>query len=817
MWRFTLGRMQLSINSNCQAKPSGLAWPHMEDEGMLRGRDKVIYGFVVMYIIMALCGCTLNPAKSEELGLENKETREFTEVLDKEWIQPSMDIANLDGWEVVEYMPDTTELLQEDYGVNKTFVLADGNYLYILNRYEKVTEETITYGYEWKSSDLLTMEQKRKEQPFSKADLESVFDSQLATDIADKIKQGYARVTSLDVSNHKINVFLTVWNETMELQHFYLLNLSGDGSIESIKDCVNSVWPSGADRLGQFNIPEAYCGSDGTIYLSDQLNMTLRLFNEDGAELKKYDLSEIIKEPIQYAGKSQDGTPIFYAEVERKEKLFFYAKEDDLHKLWQGKIEVSRCRLDPYGYMLMIQGDRLLTWNVLNGKTNCLYRFTGLSAYTCQEITRNVNGEILIYYELRGEPGFVYRLNDSEHPDIKQLVLLQSLPDQYTAQCAANYSRTHPGIRIKIEQMENQEGMEWHRLAADISNGNGPDLILANREQLDVLKEADMLCSLTKVIPQNELGKLFSGAIRFGMFENELYALPTEASLGVWMIRSDLYPSGKWKLEDLMNAYENWKKDNLRARRVECTYYNTTSTQLLYDFCLQNLENCEFIDYQSKKCNFKTDLFYRFLRFCWENGENWETNHYLSREEMWQEMLDGEAFLYYCGGTLVDYSASRNGLGDQYCTIGYPSADKNSSLVHAYRGMAINKLSKNKEVATDFLLSLINEENQVHYTTNWINRDVLTAHVRDQSGTKEGPYFQVNRYLSIPLEGREDGSSYLDEYMELMDSGESLSVQYSIQNIILEEVMAYFAGDKSEYEVADIIQNRIQNYLNEQK
>ena len=119
-------------------------------------------------------------------------------------------------------------------------------------------------------------------------------------------------------------------------------------------------------------------------------------------------------------------------------------------------------------------------------------------------------------------------------------------------------------------------------------------------------------------------------------------------------------------------------------------------------------------------------------------------------------------------------------------------------------------------MAIDFLLCLVNEENQVNYTTEWVNRDVLREHVKDQSGNKEGPYFQINRYKYLPLDGRDDGTSYLDEYMQLMDQGEPLSVQYYIRDMVMEEAMAYFAGEKTEKDVAKIIQNRVQNYLNEQ-
>ena len=79
------------------------------------------------------------------------------------------------------------------------------------------------------------------------------------------------------------------------------------------------------------------------------------------------------------------------------------------------------------------------------------------------------------------------------------------------------------------------------------------------------------------------------------------------------------------------------------------------------------------------------------------------------------------------------------------------------------------------------------------------------------------PAFVINRRTRIPLSGREDGTSYLDEYIALMDAGVPESIEYELQDILTEEVSAYFSGNKNEYEVAEIIENRIQNYLDERK
>ena len=48
-----------------------------------------------------------------------------------------------------------------------------------------------------------------------------------------------------------------------------------------------------------------------------------------------------------------------------------------------------------------------------------------------------------------------------------------------------------------------------------------------------------------------------------------------------------------------------------------------------------------------------------------------------------------------------------------------------------------------------------------------------------------------------------------------MDSAVPGSVYYEIFDIVYEESGAYFAGDKTEQEVAHIIQSRVQLYLDE--
>lgn len=69
----------------------------------------------------------------------------------------------------------------------------------------------------------------------------------------------------------------------------------------------------------------------------------------------------------------------------------------------------------------------------------------------------------------------------------------------------------------------------------------------------------------------------------------------------------------------------------------------------------------------------------------------------------------------------------------------------------------------------------------------------------------------------VALVGREDGASYVDEYIEIMEKGVPESIEYEIQGILLEETAPFFEGAKTAADVAAIIQSRVQILLDERK
>ena len=73
-----------------------------------------------------------------------------------------------------------------------------------------------------------------------------------------------------------------------------------------------------------------------------------------------------------------------------------------------------------------------------------------------------------------------------------------------------------------------------------------------------------------------------------------------------------------------------------------------------------------------------------------------------------------------------------------------------------------------------------------------------------------------NKGFTMPAKA--DGSSCLEEYVELLKSAQPMGLDSSeLFEIVIEEANGYFYSDKDVDEVIDIIQRRVQLYLDEGK
>lgn len=787
----------------------------------MRKKEKnlfVTWTVLAMMLIVMLSGC--GTRKTEPLLEEKQEQKEYKNILSCKWILKDEEAKASDEWEVVQYIPNQNTFFDEEYTAREKKVLVCKDILYEVVQWEKLDTDHYCCQYELKTIDLNTGEKGILVPDIAKMDFQGKLENTMIDELKTCLEKKYAWVISLDGSKSNLHMFIPVWDTTWTIQHYYDIVLNTEGNVLEITDYVDNLWPIKDRTAGMFRVPEAVCGENGKVCFFDPEKDKLHMVDKAGDTDVCVTIEKEYKTLIQYIGKNSEGVPIFSYVPKDGEVEIFILNENGMQTVFRGNMKNGKMAVDTFGNVLLLQRSRLMVWNVEKGTLQEIYRFEGLESYSCLDIARNDEGHIFVHYD-EGEDSFVYRLQDGKKLEMVELTLLQSMSDTYTAQCAADYTRTHPGVKIRVEVMDDSQDFAWTKLVENIKAGKGPDLILMNRKQLNILQRAEIVCSLDSYLSDTLRDNIFAGALRFGEFDSALYAIPYEASMGTLMIANKNWEKDCWTLEEMMDTYDSWKKNNREGERFESVYYPISSIQLLYDLCIQGIEYSNFINLKTLTCDFENESFYRLLRFCLENGDNSGKDGYWSLEDRIEEFESNRAFTYYMGNGFIAYSNRRNKLGDESThAVGYPIGNGVKGFVHCYRGVALSNLSANKDVAADFLFSLVSEEYQVKYSTDWVRKDVLKKYVKNGEPGVEGweePYFEINIGMSIPLKGRPDGTSYVDEYISFMEEGLPLTNQYEIQNIIVEEVAAYFMGDKTEKEVAKIIQSRVQLYLEEQR
>lgn len=162
---------------------------------------------------------------------------------------------------------------------------------------------------------------------------------------------------------------------------------------------------------------------------------------------------------------------------------------------------------------------------------------------------------------------------------------------------------------------------------------------------------------------------------------------------------------------------------------------------------------------------------------------------------------------------------ARNGEDCHF--TGYPSEHGSGSYVdsYSYGYLVVNAQTKYKEEIKKYFALLLDYDNQFETAGCPVRMDVIRncvaydelmeCYYKIYSNDPDHP-----TYMKISL--KPDGTTYLEEFLEFVESCEPMPYcPPQIFTIISEELPPFFDGGKGAEETADIIQRRVQLYLDE--
>lgn len=454
--------------------------------------------------------------------------------------------------------------------------------------------------------------------------------------------------------------------------------------------------------------------------------------------------------------------------------------------------------------MLYAGGLGIVRWDVETGRQERIYRDASLDPWQYEAIWETEDGGVTAV-SFDGRITFAQRLQSEAEAEIRIVTLLQVYNDPFLQTCAAGYSRLHPGIRIEVQELDTSEGYDaaFQRFSAQLASGECPDIFSLNRNQLEALQSAGALAELDGIWPEEIMGQIFTGVLDAGGIAGTLYGMATRCAVSTMAVSKKLWQKETWDYTDVISLMEaNQAPDG----RLQCVLEGYSSANLLADMAILSTDakNSSLMDEEAGKCYFNTEEFAALLELCKTYGM-----------EYGSRFNNEEILAHSIGGNLRSFSMIMAELGEEYQCVGYPVKEGYGGFVECYSLVAVSNKTENREIAGDFLRYLLSDWTQREAADASVRRDILCGSVVEHMPHEEGPVIMYT-YGYTPLASKPDGSSFLPEYLEILERSSPLPEWNKVTGgIILEEAQAYFDGDKTAEAAAAIIQNRLQLYLNE--
>ena len=367
----------------------------------------------------------------------------------------------------------------------------------------------------------------------------------------------------------------------------------------------------------------------------------------------------------------------------------------------------------------------------------------------------------------------------------------------------------------------------------DLTSGsNCPDIL--DMSNLDVKELAakgafeDMTPYLEKssVLSKDDF---FDSVLSSYTFDGKLAGIPKTFTLSTIVGKaSDLGDRNGWTVDDVMeyaNAHEG------TALFEGMTKSGMLSTMLAYDLD-------SYIDWETGKCSFDGENFQKILEFVNSFPDEYE----------WQDdeastpakIQAGELLLNMTGiSQLTDIQEEEAMFGEPVTYIGFPTSDGSSgTYMQSNELYAIATKGSNKDGAWAFIEYYL--EQPVDDMFSWglpatksaldemINEAMNVKYMTDENGNQildeNGNPVPENGTSSISWGDWEytyhtTTQEEADTLRHLIDIAKpaNTSGNDEITNIITEEADAFFKGQKSAADVANIIQSRVQVYVNENR
>lgn len=357
----------------------------------------------------------------------------------------------------------------------------------------------------------------------------------------------------------------------------------------------------------------------------------------------------------------------------------------------------------------------------------------------------------------------------------------------------------------KYKQLEMQlDNKLSNDLAMDLMNGEGPD-ILINTSKYTQLNNPDYLIDLSPYVKGLSSDQYFSNIIEGSRTNGALYQLPVSFSING--IYTDLEAAGSSGIGFTFEEYPDFVKGPCNGTDL------IQSGQALYFAMLFNDMKEKFL--ADGKADLSVSEFAQLADYVKDN---------VPEECQPFEIISDMTYNYANYGNFYgigSFYSCRTGLIKNPTILGIPSLDGHGPNFRPIYSVAISKQAADVNACGEFVKLLLSDEIQTYMAMQdyfVINRSAFrTAADKANSYYNNGGSSHSNGGGSSPYNGGKKFSSVEVDNVErvIMSCSKMQTEDSAISLILIEEMPAYFLGQKKLDAVIKVAQNRVQKVLDE--
>lgn len=509
-----------------------------------------------------------------------------------------------------------------------------------------------------------------------------------------------------------------------------------------------------------------------------------------------------------------------------------------------------------YGYAAKTDTkDKLVDWLACDVDTNNMSGYAMLSDSRVAALMQDWNTDPTTYQLI-----VLHRVDASEIKEKKVLTLACMYLDWNLRSMIVEYNKTNDEYRINVvDYSEYATDDDYNagvtKLTTEIISGSVPDIFLTSNLPIDKYAAKGVIADLNTFMDGgNGLSRDYFVPQVMSALEKDgkLYELPTSFSVQT-----------AYALSSIASQYDTWNvaavQDAMTQLQEGATVFSDgwTKNTALSNCLSRNLS--AFVDWTTGKCEFDSEAFQQLLAFC--NSFPAETSDgdgaiayapsadIAVDDAMWDSdatrITNGKQLMSTIGMYSFDsYIWNVYAIRDKITFTGYPTEDGSGSSFELQMPMAISSVTKYPDAAWDFVCSIIKKMNTIDENNYYYGfpisqaafdaemTDIMTEQYQlDEKGEQvdwdgdgepdkaiRGSYETMENgetvYKDVYALTQED----IDQILGVINSTRSVyDYDQEILDIITDEVAAYFAGDKDVQTTANMIQSRVNLYVQEQR